>query len=67
MEVWDVARRTRLAMVKADREYVDAIGFSHDGKTLATVGLEKIVRLWDARTGELIRELDSGARARSRG
>ncbi len=39
-----------------------AIAFSPDGRTLATGGLEDpIVRVWDVRTGKLIRELDQGS------
>jgi WD40 repeat protein len=62
-EVWDVARRSRIAKlpVDSDSRFYYAIAFSPDGRTLATGGLEDpIVRVWDVRTGKLIRELDQG-------
>ncbi len=37
-----------------------AVAFSPDGGTLATAGLDPLVRLWDVRTGELVRTLETG-------
>ena len=62
-EVWDVAERSRIIKlpVGTESEY-HAIAFSPDGQALATGGLDDpIVRVWDVRTGELIRELDQGS------
>jgi WD40 repeat protein len=63
-EVWDFARRSKILEVKADFWGLFTVAFSPDGKMLATAGWEQIIRLWDVRTGELIRELpqrDTGA------
>ena len=57
-EVWNVARNARITTVKADLYGVLAVALSPDGRILATEGAESIVRLWDARTGALIREFD---------
>ena len=64
-EIWDVARRARIATLKVDtvagREaYVLgwAVAFSPDGRTLATGGADPLVHLWDVRTGKLVRELE---------
>jgi RNA polymerase sigma factor (sigma-70 family) len=43
---------------KAHRGYFWAIGLSADGKTLATGGTDKTLRLWDVATGKLLREID---------
>jgi WD40 repeat protein len=63
-EVWDVAEDSRITElpVDSDSRFYYAIAFSPDGRTLATGGLEDpMVRLWDVRTGKLIRELDQGS------
>jgi WD40 repeat protein len=62
-EVWDVAEDSRITKlpVDSDSRFYYAIAFSPDGRTLATGGLDDpIVRVWDVRTGKLIRELDQG-------
>ena len=64
-EIWDVARRSRIATLQVnagapDREYGlgYAIAFSPDGRMLAAAGDDPLVRLWDVRTGKLIREFE---------
>jgi WD40 repeat protein len=67
-EVWDAARRSRIATLSVGTvrsvggvSVATAIAFSPDGRALATGGLDDpIVRVWDVRTGKLIRELDQG-------
>jgi WD40 repeat protein len=64
-EIWDVARRSRIATLKVDTTaghegYVLGwtIAFSPDGKMLATGGADPLVHLWEVSTGKLIRELE---------
>jgi WD40 repeat protein len=64
-EIWDVARRARIATLKVDtvagpEGYALGwiVGFSPDGRILATGGADALVHLWDVRTGKLLRELE---------
>jgi WD40 repeat protein len=61
VEIWDVAEGSRIMTLPLDRpsEFL-AIAFSPDGRALATGGFDEIVRVWDVRTGELVRVLDQG-------
>ena len=60
-EVWDVARRSRVAAMKGGPEG-DAlsVALTPDGEKLALGGYGKVVRLWDVRTRKLIHVLDTG-------
>jgi WD40 repeat protein len=42
-------------------DIIYAIEFSPDGKTLATAGIDKLIRLWEANTGRLQRTLAGAA------
>jgi WD40 repeat protein len=65
-DVWDVDSRTPVATVKGQPDAPDwAVALSPDGHTLAVGGWGTLVRLFDVRTGKLLRELDqagTGAR-----
>ena len=60
-EVWDVARRSRVATMEGGPEG-DAlsVALTPDGERLALGGYGKVVRLWDVRTRNLIHVLDTG-------
>jgi WD40 repeat protein len=56
----DVPRppKPELVVQVGHAEEVGSIAYSPDGRTLATTGEDNTIRLWAARTGELIRVLD---------
>ena len=43
--------------IAAHKDAILDLDFSPDGKTLATCGYDRLVKLWDAETGQLVREL----------
>ncbi len=59
--VWDVQTGKVLFSLRAGLREVDNAIFSHDGKTIATIGYDSLgvnsysVKLWDAQTGAFIR------------
>jgi RNA polymerase sigma factor (sigma-70 family) len=54
--LWDVAGGKLLRELRAPK--VRDVAFSPDGNTVATAGLEQILRLWDVVTGEELRRAD---------
>jgi serine/threonine protein kinase/WD40 repeat protein len=64
-EIWDVAERSRIRELQISADPPDrdsglgyTLAFSSDGRMLATAGDDPLVRLWDVRTGRLIREFE---------
>ncbi len=52
--LYDSNSGNELALLTKNREGVNSIGFSHDGKTLATACGNKLVRLWNVETRKLM-------------
>jgi WD40 repeat protein len=58
--VWDVEQWQELYRISADENGVISVAWSPSGDTIAAIGTEEIVRLWDGSTGELQRAIDAG-------
>ncbi len=43
--------------IAAHKDAILDLAFSPDGKTLATCGYDRLIKLWDVETGQLVREL----------
>ena len=52
--LYDTNSGNELALLTKNREGANSIGFSPDGKTLATAGENVLVRIWNVETRELI-------------
>jgi WD40 repeat protein len=50
VKLWDVATGQVRAILKGHRDFVSAVVFSPDGKTLASCGRDGQVKLWDVAT-----------------
>jgi WD40 repeat protein len=60
-QVWDVAKRSRIAEVSGgDEGDALAVALTPDGRVVAVSGFGRAVRLWDVRTGKLLHALDAG-------
>ena len=49
--LWDVAQGKELRHFPAHQGQIQSLSFSPDGRTLATTGIEPMIRLWDVATG----------------
>ncbi len=45
--LWDITTHTKIIRFSLDLSVVSSLTFSHDGKTLASVGSNNTVKLWD--------------------
>ena len=48
------------AVLRGHRNYIHAVGFMPDGRTLLSAGADGVVRVWNATTGEQVRSFDWG-------
>jgi WD40 repeat protein len=53
VELWDLTRKQRLAVLSGHRNSVEALAFTPDGQSLLSGGLDRTVRRWEVRTGRL--------------
>ena len=58
-QVFAAADAKRLARYEGHSRPVLALAFLPDGKTIASVGVDQTLRLWDSATGEHLRTLDN--------
>ncbi|KAG2739276.1 WD40 repeat-like protein [Suillus brevipes Sb2] len=64
--VWDVKRGKNILTIKTGHEWVWAVTYSPDSSKLATGGNEEnAVKIWDAKTGELLNTLKHDHRVES--
>src|SRR5262249_21592185 len=61
LEVGDYEDNNTLFRVRADKHGLFCLAYRPDGKVIATGGTEPEVKLWDARTGELLGKLEGHA------
>jgi WD40 repeat protein len=57
VSIWDLQTCKRLLRWQAESGLLNTVAFSPDGKTLATGGYDKVIRLWEAATGTAIGQL----------
>lgn len=53
--LWDVATGKRLREFKTGHPTISTVQFANDGKTLATLGAEGVIHIWDLETGKSLR------------
>ncbi len=60
IKLWDVAGGRELFTLESHRTDIHAVAFSPDGSLLVSGGIDPTVKIWDVKSGQLIRSLQSG-------
>ena len=58
--VWDAATGRRVSTLRGHDRRVLTVAFSPGGQAVATGGDDRVIRVWEPRTGRLAAELDTG-------
>lgn len=59
--LWSPERSEALQFLVGHNKPIYTVDFSQDGALLASGGLDPVVKLWDVRSNELVKEFDIGA------
>src|SRR5262249_2695840 len=54
---WDVATERELGSFALQADSIGSTQFSPDGKTIVTGGSDRMIRIWDAPTGQELRQI----------
>ncbi len=57
VQIWDVTARAVTLKLGPHRKPLTGLEFSSDGRRVASSSLDGLLRIWDARTGELLRQI----------
>jgi WD40 repeat protein len=49
--LWETASGKKITQLRGHKGPIEVLAFSHDGRTLATGGVDRSIRLWDISTG----------------
>ena len=49
--LWDVRSKRKLATLEGHKNFVEGLGFSPDGKLMATASADSTAKIWEAHTG----------------